>query len=362
MRWSGSKLPLLRACGYSARPDVEVPADVQSEPARRGVARHLAFEHWLSSGVTSDPEGCDWAAPPSVVRETFLRSVRDLGLGGTVEVEIPIVLDVETGHSRFSRYKRTHDDPEARPSEIRLIADLISVSRDPRPEHPSHTVVVDWKTGRHRAEAVSQLDGLVLAARAARGILAYVDDYGAITHTIERTYDEIDHAATLAWMRGILERERTAEPIPGPHCRDLFCPLLGLCPATAPALVAAGVPTITLAPETPEEARALFLAREVARGWYTRADDALRQYVDQRGEVPLGDGRAYGVNTSTRETITLTPEAIAAVDIPADALRVSTSKSAINAALGAKRGRELLAQLGELGCLTVTTTRRYEAK
>ncbi len=351
MRWSGSKLPLLRACGYSARPDVEVPADVQSEPARRGVARHLAFEHWLSGGVTSDPDGCDWAAPPSVVRETFLRSVFDLGLGGTVEVEIPIVLDVETGRSRRSPHKRTHDDPEAQPTEIRLIADALSSS-----------VVVDWKTGRHRAEAVSQLDGLVLAARASRGILAYVDDYGAITHTVERTYDEIDHAATLAWMRGILERERTAQPIPGPHCRDLFCPLLGLCPATAPALVAAGVPPVSLSPETPEEARALFLAREVARGWYTRADDALRQYVDQRGEVPLGDGRAYGVNTSTRETITLTPEAIAAVDIPADALRVSTSKSAINAALGAKRGRELLAQLGELGCLTVTTTRRYEAK
>lgn len=350
MRWSGSKLPLLRACGYSARPDVAVPPDVQSEPARRGVARHLAFEHWISGGVTSDPEGCDWAAPPSVVRETFLRSVFDLGLGD-VEVEIPIVLDVETGRSRRSPHKRTSDDPEAQPTEIRLIADALSTS-----------VVVDWKTGRHRPEAVSQLDGLVLAARAARGILAYVDDYGSITHTVERTYDEIDHAATLAWMRGILERERTAEPIPGPHCRDLYCPLLGLCPATAPTLAAAGVPPVTLAPETPEEARALFLAREVARGWYTRADDALRAYVDQRGEVPLGDGRAYGVSTSTRETITLTPEAIAAVDIPADALRVSTSKSAINAALGAKRGRELLAQLGELGCLTVTTTRRYEAK
>lgn len=352
MKWSGSKLPLLRACGYSARPDVAVPPDVQSDAARRGVARHLAFEHWLAGGVTSDPDGCEWAAPPSVVRETFLRSVHALGLGDVaVEVEIPFVLDVETGRSRRSPHRRTHEDPEARPSEIRLIADALSAS-----------VVVDWKTGRHRPEAVAQLDGLTLAARAQRGILAYVDDYGAITHTVERTYDEIDHAATLAWLRGLLERERTAQPIPGPHCRDLFCPLLGSCPATAPALVAAGVPAITLAPETPEEARALFLAREVARGWYTRADDALRAYVDQRGEVPLGDGRAYGVSTSTRETITLTPEAIASIDLPPDALRVSTSKSAINAAVGAKRGRELLAKLGELGCLTVTTTRRYEAK
>lgn len=349
MKWSGSKLPLLRACGYSARPDVAVPADAQSDAARRGVARHLAFERWLSGGV--DPvDGCEWAAPPSVVRETFLRSVLDLGLVD-VEVEIPFVLDVETGRSRRSPHRRTHEDPEAKPTEIRLIADALS-----------GPVVVDWKTGRHRSEAVAQLDGLTLAAGAQRGVLAYVDDYGAITHTVERTYDEIDHAATLAWLRGILERERTAQPIPGPHCRDLYCPLLGACPATAPALVAACVPAITLAPETPEEARALFLAREVARGWYTRADDALRAYVDQRGEVPLGDGRAYGVSTSTRETITLTPEAIASIDLPPDALRVSTSKSAINAAVGAKRGRELLAKLGELGCLTVTTTRRYEAK
>lgn len=353
MRWSGSKLPLLRACGYSARPDVAVPADVQGESARRGVARHLAFERWLS-GNPEPVDGCDWAAPADTVRGVFLRAVGDLwfGTASPVEVEIPLVLDVETGATRRSPYRRTHEDPDARPTEIRLIADALS-----------GPVVVDWKTGRRRRpESVSQLDGLVLASRAERGILAYVDDYGAITHAVERTYDEIDHAATLAWMRGLLEREHTAQPIPGSHCRDLYCPLLGACPATSPALVAAGVPPVSLSPETPDEARALYLAREVARGWYVQADDALRRYVDERGDVPLGNGRVYGANTTTRETITLTPEAIASVDLPPEALRVSTSKSAINAAVGAKRGRELIAKLGELGCLTVTTSKRYEEK
>ena len=351
MRWSASKLPLLQSCGYSARPDVTVPDDPGGPAAARGRARHEAFETWLR-GLPHDGSGCEWDDQLDSVRTRFLAGARQLGISDACETETIRVLDVLTGGVRRSMYARSSEDPARRPSEIRLVADAFASG-----------VVVDWKTGRHRESSRHQIDALALAFSATLGILAYVDDTGAIVDVHRYTYDEWDHAATLGALRAIYARESTAEPVAGLHCRDAFCPLLGACPATSAALAQAGVPrTVTLDPETPEEARDLLLAREVARGWYTRADDALRRYVDERGAVPLGDGRTYAAHETQRETITLTPEAIASVDLPPDALRVSTSKTAIRTSVGAARAREILSQLGELGCVTVTTSRRYETK
>lgn len=347
MRWSASRLPLLTSCAYSGRDDVTSPDLPPGEAAERGTARHAAFDVWLR-GDDHDGRGCDWGAPVVAVRERFLSDARERW-PGLSESETVRVVDVETGHVRTSPHRRSHDDPDARPSELRVIGDAFGAGAG---------VVVDWKTGRPR-DYGAQLDALAYAYGARTGALAYVDDYGSIWHVTERTYDEIDHAETLRRLRALL-----ADPAPpavaGPHCRDKFCPLVGQCPATRPALDAVGVPSVTLSPETDAEARDLYLAREIAREWYVRADDALRRYVDAHGDVPLADGSRYGVTVTRRETITLTPEA--AATLPPEALRATTSKSAINAALGKAAGAEALARLAEAGCITVTESRRYERR
>lgn len=358
MRASGSRLPLLSQCAYSMRPDVVLPPSTSGDAAIRGIARHVDFEAWLSGHVTHE-SASEWPdAEAARVRWCLEMSTR-LDLGATRHAEAVLVYDVLSETTRVSPHRRTHEDPDARPSEIRLIADLACES-----------LVVDHKTGRPVVGAERQTRALALAWARLRGLddvraaLSYVDDHGRIWRWDEERLDAFGLADVADELRRLYEHESDHPAVPGPWCRELYCPLVGACPATAPALVhaAGGIAVPTLDPQTPEEATALYLAREAVRGWDRDAHSALRRYVDGGRTIAIGDGRQWGrVESRGSERVTLTEEGVAYLrEALPSALEVSTSKTAINAAATRVQAKEVLANLGELGCLSTKTTTKYE--
>lgn len=365
MRASGSKLPLLRRCAYSMRPDVTLPPATSSDASIRGVARHVDFEAWINGTTVESCNAGEWPDRQAAKLRFLLEVSTRMGPAWhSITTEKTMVYDVLTGTTRHSPYRRTHEDPRvARPSEIRMTADAIGGD-----------LVIDWKTGRPVHGAEEQTRALALAfARLSgrstvRAALAYVDDAGRIWQWDEQTLDAFDLADAADWLRVLYEHEHEHQPRPGPWCRELYCPLAGQCPATAPALVVAsgGGLVPSLDPQTPEEARALYLAREAVRAWDRDAHSALRRYVDTGRTIAIGDGREWGrVESRGSERVQLTAEGLAYLrEVLPDAVEYGTTKTAINAALPPKGSavtrKQVLARLGELGCLQSKTSTKYE--
>jgi hypothetical protein len=338
------------------RPDVTMPAATYGEAAARGIARHLDFEAWLGGLFTYRPES-EWPDQEGARLRFLLEVSTRLSLDVPWHCEIVLVYDVLTERTRISTHKRTHEDPEARPSELRLIADLAQ-------EH----LIVDWKTGRPIDGASKQTRALALAWARLRGLsdvsaaLAYVSDGGGIWWKAE-VLDAFDLADVAEELRQLYVHEADHKARPGPWCRELYCPLVGTCPATAPALVqASGGLVPSLDPQTPEEATALYLAREAVRGWDRDAHAALRRYVDAGHTIEIGNGRQWGkVETRGSERVTLTAEGIAYLrEALPSCLEVSTSKTAINGAAPKAQAKAVLSRLGELGCLATKSAIKYE--
>ena len=357
MRASGSKLPLLSQCAYTMRPDVTMPAATYGEAAARGIARHLDFEAWLG-GHTSHAVASEWPDAEAARLRFLLEVSTRLSLDVPWHCEIVLVYDVLTERTRISTHKRTHEDPEAMPSELRLIADLAQ-------EH----LIVDWKTGRPAEGSSKQTRALALAWARLRGLsdvraaLAYVDDNGRIWRWDAEAMDAFDLAEVAEELRQLYVHEADHQARPGPWCRELYCPLVGTCPATAPALVqASGGLVPSLDPQTPEEATALYLAREAVRGWDRDAHAALRRYADAGHTIEIGNGRQWGkVETRGSERVTLTAEGIAYLrEALPSCLEVSTSKTAINGAAPKAQAKAVLSRLGELGCLATKPSVKYE--
>lgn len=340
------------------RPDVELPESPDSEASIRGKARHVDFERWVASSVEVDPLSA-WPDAEAARLRFLLELSTRFDTRAAIARECVLVYDVLSGTTRVSLHKRTHDDHEAKPSEIRLIADIAQGS-----------LVADYKTGRPIEGAAEQTRALALAwarlhgLETVRAALAYVDDDGRIWRWDEQTLDVFELGAVAEGLRELYEHEAEHQPRPGPWCRELYCPIAGACPATAPALVhAIGGAAPSLDPQTPAEATALWQARNALRRWEMSAHDALRRYVDAGHTVEIGDGRRWGrVESKGAERVMLTLDGLRLLreTLPA-ALEESTSKTAIErAARDRAHAREVIAQLGKLGCLSSKTTVKYE--
>lgn len=359
MKASGSRLPLLARCAYTMRPDVDLPESHDSEASVRGKARHRDFEAWVNRSVAVDPFSA-WPDAEAARLRFLLELSQRFEAWRPTSTETVLVYDVLAGTTRRSPHGRTHDDPDAKPSEIRLVADIAQ-----------DDLVCDYKTGRPIEGADEQTRALALAwarlhgLETVRAALAYVDDDGRIWRWDEQRLDLFDLEEVAEHLRELYEHESEHQPRPGPWCRELYCPLAGSCPATAPALThaAGGGLVPSLDPQTPEEATALWQARNAVRRWEMTAHDALRRYVDGGRTIDIGDGRRWGrVETKGAERVTLTPDGVRYLrGVLPDAIEESTSKTAIaKHAPTTKEARAIIEDLGKLGCLSSKTTTKYE--
>lgn len=376
---SASKLGLSMRCSYPWSPNAPAwPAYTSSEAAEHGNAVH-ALADSIVNGRQHDttPEAEAYRKPIAHALERLSDLARAIGQNDELEIksERAIAWQAHTGKSRYVTTPSHRAYPVANRGELMGTADLIIIA-------PGYAMVADWKSGRGaREEAAADSWQLKMLGLALARLLGLDSVDIALVHLephdfyIDRaTLDIWDLDAAETSLEGLVdELERgIQEPVPGPHCRNSYCPVISTCPATRAAVTRVEEQMRTRLPmlaeiEDDEQARAWRVGLKLVDEYVKSAKARLNDYVSARGAIELAPGLWYGVRKQTRDSIDLSkPGAVAAVleSVGPSALDYSTSKEAIERAAkaaqekrgdGARKAAELVERLREMGAVKEST-------
>jgi len=165
-------------------------------------------------------------------------------------------------------------------------------------------------------------------------------------------------------------------PKPGPWCRELFCPIVAKCPATAASIEAIDKSSKVRLPmiaeiESDDHARYLLERMPAVESALERIKDALRKRYTGRA-LELEDGNVWGQFEETRETIVVNETALGILNKALDGkathlVESKVSKSAIKATckdVAPPRGaaalqRRIMDELREEGLINEQTFTKY---
>lgn len=402
-RLTCSGLALAEFCTWSFRPDADVRGEV--DLYLKNTAVHEANAHTIRSGSTAFviPAALEdkltegdlaWAQRVHTAwvvdwyedqkhhpwRAEIAFAFDPLGTG-------TMVVDTEGKHRNYSKVPTG------------WIPGTVDVIRE---DAPGDVIIEDWKSSRwpSYADGNAQLAGLGLAAdaRYLRGAIGHCTEDG-----VRVEWASYDRFALDDWrdrFARIVRSVPTSEPVPGSHCRDLFCNSFGLCPATKGSLA-------IVSPETAEvvehgdvkrrlpivmassafmdadhAAAQYIMLREADARWTEikrRAFEAVRFYAEEHGGIQLPGGKVYRKVEQTREAIDLSrPEAIEALgrELGEDGLKLATTtetvatKSSIKIAARANKEKtgetiasceeRALKALRAVGAVKVSKVEKYE--
>lgn len=225
-RCTFSKASLLTICGWWARDDVSYPAEETTREATLGNDAHAAnaatingeplpalsdearalYRQWLT-GWWEPRKHHGWRAEVAYALNPFTSEARELTLPGPRQY------------------------PDLGPEWLCGTADAVLVG-------DSAVMVDDFKTGRHApsAHGNGQLLSLALAAATVHGISrALVAITSVRPERLTASVVPLDRYELDTWRDTLAQavaRVPTAEPNPGPHCDELWCPARQACPAT----------------------------------------------------------------------------------------------------------------------------------
>lgn len=221
MRVSASKTSLLMHCGYFARPEA-VWVNTSSPAAERGTRFHKAIADYVSTGQRLSVVAGDIAAE-------YARAVNWVDSYGRdhLRAEVAFGWDHETDTAR--ELGGSDRDYSGARGQLAGTADLISVNRASR-----SGAVHDWKTGDGTG-ATMQLRTLALMLARAHDLDAVtvsaleVSPSGVEAVCLE-TLDTFDFAVIAGELAEAIAAVPDAEPAPGSHCSELYCPARASCP------------------------------------------------------------------------------------------------------------------------------------
>lgn len=369
---TASRTALASLCSWAFRPDVSLPRGESSAAAALGTEVHAAIE----CAIKGEPVLRASSDAGELYGAWLHGWWRDSGRDAW-RAEVAYVLDPIAGTARESGAEsRGYTTDHAT---IPGTADAVRIEG-------RTGYVIDWKTGREAPPARdnAQLLTLALAMRLAHGL---DEVHASIVHVRPDsvsvdpvTFDAFDLDAWQLTLADLVRALPTAEAKPGPHCRALYCPAHGLCPATSHALAEVQphrlrVVTNAADIESPEHAGALLGLVRMAEARASAIKAAVRDWADKHGGVPLDGGRVWRRVDTHREAIDLSvPGAVEAMRAVlgghADtAIELSTTKAAIgNAArsFAAETGqpiahvtRDTLNALRDVGATRQTKSTSY---
>lgn len=297
-RISASKLQRALHCRYWARPDVELPPDEVGEAAKEGTRLHevLRLAHEAPGG-----EHPQWA----------IVALSAVGAPPCAQCEVAFAIDPFIG-SRALATAGPRDYSMADDDEIAGTADICWVDGD----GVGH--VVDWKTGDpdnvEPVETNAQLAALAVAFAYVHQLslvkvsLAFVGP-GRTPFVSSYMHDDASLKAWSADLQSVIDGISGALPCSGEWCR--WCQAASVCPVTSTALaeldgskLADSLP-MTAAIVSDEHAASVHVRLKLVDKAIADIKKSLKAYVEERGNVPIGNGKALKIVEASRESCTL---------------------------------------------------------
>lgn len=363
---SFSALPLLGACQYFARP--EVPRkDSDNDDQRMGRAGHRCLELEVAREFYSFEDVADEHEVNPNDRADLEAAVEEgrrfiaLNRRADWRAEAAYAINFETGHAKRLRTEYHRDYRTCPPGYTPGTLDLVW-----EPVPGQRVAVLDWKFGfgGHVGEASEnlQLAAQACAAASAHGceealiVIAHVRPSGVELSEVLFTAEMLVKARER--ILGLFRAIASAEPNPGKHCTEHWCPALAACPATqvlvAPmALLRPGLVKalrLTLDLQTREQASALVDFVKIIDAYSETAHETLHAFVDAHGPIPPRlNGKPYARHEQEVETPDLTvPGAVERLEALGLANKIERVTSWKKLGTDAAAAREQLRAVGAL--------------
>jgi hypothetical protein len=359
--FSLSQGPLAARCSYFVRDEVPWFESPPGDAGKQGNAFHDAAEAWLVTRADVELEPI--CAANDVTDAEGRRRVRLLFsrwlLWVAERARIGWVPEVTFAYRWTSDSARELGRGLSRDEMRRLRAadertgtcDVMTWAEDAQ---GLYLHVLDWKTGHREVDDPNhnlQLRAYGLFAARALGVsrvkvtVVHVSETGVDARS-SSVLDAFSLDLVRAELRSILVHP-DAEPKPGTHCAEMYCPAAQGCSAYAAARDAAldevappdprRLPIVreVAAIQGPEHAAAIYDRVRLAKSQIKAIEGALKAYVEQGGgRIPSGYGKDLVLVPKSRETF---------------------SKQRLEGAVPPERAEQVLAELRESGALATSS-------
>lgn len=224
MRVTASKVGLLAYCAWWARPEAKWDTTT-SKHADRGTRFHAAIARYVDGNFAIEKVEDD-------IRDEYAHAVEWVAKQCSVEVSWGVERAFAWDPSTDTAEALDIIDRQYRPtSRLCGTADVVLIRGDT-------LEVYDWKTGSG-ADAGPQLRALGLMAARAYGVSNGVSTVrvaalevskSGVVEVCAETLDEFELAGVAGDLAEQIAAVDTAEPKPGSHCGELYCPARLTCP------------------------------------------------------------------------------------------------------------------------------------
>ena len=290
---TASKAGLLGECQYWARPEAEWH-DAQRDDAEAGTRFHGAIAQYVETGnvLVLDEDITPLVASAVAWVDSFGRE--------QLRAEVAFAWDPATDTAEIIG-QNIGRDYSAGGGRICGTADIVAISRVAKAGY-----VGDWSTGDGSKKG-PQLRTLALMLARAEGLVAVTVEglevsAEGVRSVCREDLDAFDFASVAGEIAENLAKVPTAEPKPGPHCAELFCPALATCPAGR-AIVEQVIPATDLLAhrwqiqiQSPEHAVWLYDHAKLVAAAAEAVKEAVKAYVPDEGLL-LHDGRVLAEST-----------------------------------------------------------------
>ncbi len=283
MRVTASKAGLLEHCQYFARLEAEW-ATTSSEAAERGTRFHRAIAYYIEFGDLDHSDVADMVAVAAKWVDAFGRE--------KLAAEVAFAWNPTTDEAE--RIPAVERDYQAGHGRLCGTADIVAVSRVTKTGY-----VGDWATGDGTRKG-PQLRTLAVMLARAEGLDSVTVEGLEVTaegvrSVCRETLDAFALAAHAGELADGLAAVATAEPQPGPHCGELYCPARATCPAVRERL-ADIIPAEALTQHrwgltiaSPDHAMWLYNQAKAVEAAAKLVKDAVKAFVPEEG-LTLSDG------------------------------------------------------------------------
>jgi hypothetical protein len=384
---SFSKLELAALCQYpwtSGKPHNETTSEAAAlGKAVHSMAQCLAIWGDAPVGDIADANGLDQDNHEQLIN-AYVELLDQLGHEQLTDrwraAEVCFGLQLDTGlvrHIDFERrWRRRHN-------EVVGVIDLVREDEDGRLR------VRDYKTGRG-ALYMKPSDSLQMLCYGLAATRLYRRDRVIVElcQVGSELWLEVDEMDDLlldwTWER-LHEVERLVldqgnnVPRPGPHCRELYCPIVDRCEATQASLVAIDAAAdlsmpLTVSIESDEHARYIYGRLSGVKAALKAVEDALHER-HQLWPLDLGDGRVLANWETERESVIVNKASLTVLNAhlenrALDIVEQKVTKTAIKELckeVGPPRGgprlfNELWDRLRAAGAVNTSKYTRFEAR